>query len=243
MWMAPSYLPAMHFLIIQHLDIEPPALIADVLRDAGHELRYAHPREGEALPQNTHDLAGVVIMGGPQSANDNHLPYIQAELEWIEQRIREGLPMLGICLGAQLMAKAAGAVISASPSRELGWCRVFPASNAASDPLFSSMPDDGLTVFQWHGETFSIPDTATLIATHPNVPAQAFRLGRAQYGMQFHFEVDAPLIHQWIEAGVSEQDHLGIEGIDRLHEQTQLHLHAMREHGRQTVLNWLSLLH
>jgi len=232
----------MRFLIIQHLDIEPPALIGEVLRDAGHELNFVHVSKGEALPQNTHDFAGLIIMGGPQSANDNHLPYIQAELEWLKQRIQEGFPMLGICLGAQLMAKAAGASISASPERELGWYPICSTSHAADDPLFSAMPDGGLIVFQWHGETFSIPDTAALIATHPEVPAQAFRLGRAQYGMQFHFEVDAPLIHQWIEAGVSEQEHLGIEGINKLHEQTPLHLHAMRAHGRKMVLNWLSLL-
>jgi len=233
----------MRFLIIQHLDIEPPALIGNVLCKAEHELSFVHLSRGEVLPQDTHGLAGAIIMGGPQSANDIHLPYIRDELDWLAQRIREGLPMLGICLGAQLIAKAAGATISASPSRELGWYPVFPTSKAASDPVFSSLPDEGLTVFQWHGETFSLPDGSSLIATHPDVPSQAFRLGKAQYGMQFHFEVDAPLVNQWIEAGGSEQVHLGIEGINRLHEQTPLHLDSMREHGRQIVLNWLSLLH
>ncbi|OIO68628.1 MAG: GMP synthase [Zetaproteobacteria bacterium CG12_big_fil_rev_8_21_14_0_65_55_1124] len=232
----------MRFLIIQHLDIEPPALIADVLRNARHELSYVHLSKGETLPQNTHDIAGVIIMGGPQSANDSHLPYIQAELKWLEQGIREGLPMLGICLGAQLMAKAAGAAITASPSRELGWYPVFPTSNAANDPLFSFLPENGLPVFQWHGETFSIPDSASPIATHPEVPAQAFRLGKAQYGMQFHFEVDAPLIAQWIDAGESERSHLGPQGISELNTQTTLYLDATRGYGRQIVLNWLSLL-
>jgi GMP synthase (glutamine-hydrolysing) len=243
MWMAPSYLPSMQFLIIQHLDIEPPALIADVLRDAGHELSYVHVSKGETLPQNTHHLAGAIIMGGPQSANDSHLPYIQAELEWLTLRIREGLPMLGICLGGQLMAKAAGATISASPFRELGWYPVYQTPDATNDPLFSSMPIEGLTVFQWHGETFSIPETATPVMSHPEVPAQAFRLKKAQYGMQFHFEVDDALIEQWIEAGESEQTHLGIKGLDKLHQQTPLYLNAMRAYGQKMVLNWLSLLH
>ncbi len=135
-------------------------------------------------------------MGGPQSANDNHLPYIRDELSWLEQRLAEGMPMLGICLGAQLMAKAAGGRVTGSPQRELGWYPVYPTADTVSDPLFAAMPESGLTVFQWHGETFSIPDRATLIASHPAVPSQAMRLGRAQYGLQFHVEVDAPLIAQ-----------------------------------------------
>jgi len=233
----------MRFLVIQHLDIEPPALIGDVLCEAGHELSFVHLSRGEALPQDTHGLAGAIIMGGPQSANDTHLPYIRDELAWLDQRINEGLPMLGICLGAQLIVRAAGGSVSASPLRELGWCPVFPTPETPADPLFSSFPKAGLSMFQWHGETFSLPSRSSLIATHPDVPSQAFRLGKAQYGMQFHFEVDAPLINQWIEAGDSEQAHLGIEGINRLHEQTSLHLDSMREHGRQIVLNWLSLLH
>ena len=232
----------MDFLVIQHLDIEPPALIGEVLREAGHTLHTLHLDLGDELPPDVEDVSGLIIMGGPQSANDTHLPYIEAELQWLKQRIREGLPMLGICLGAQLMAKAADATISKSPLRELGWYPVFQTPDTASDPLFSSMPTDGLTVVQWHGETFSIPDTATPVVTHPEVPAQAFRLGRAQYGMQFHFEVDASLIEKWIGAGDSERTHLGIEGIDNLHAQTPLHLNTMRNYGRQIVLNWLSLL-
>jgi len=232
----------MRFLIIQHLDIEPPALIADVLHETGHELDFVHVSKGEALPQSAHGFAGLIIMGGPQSANDTHLPYIQAELQWLAQRMHEGLPTLGICLGAQIMAKAAGAAISASPLRELGWHPVFPTPDATSDSLFSSMPEDGVKVFQWHGETFSIPDAATPLVTHPEVPAQAFRLGKAQYGMQFHFEVDAPLIEQWIDAGENERIHLGPEGINALRAQTSRNLDATRKYGRQIVLNWLSLL-
>jgi len=237
-----GYPCGMDFLVIQHLDIEPPALIGDVLREAGHSLHTLHLDLGDELPCDARGISGVIIMGGPQSANDTHLASIQTELQWLEQRIGEGMPMLGICLGAQLMAKAAGATISASPLRELGWYPIFPMADAASDPLFSSLPEEGMTVFQWHGETFSLPDNATLLATHPEVVGQAFRLGRGQYGMQFHFEVDAPLIEQWIDAGDSERAHLGPKGISQLHESMTLFLDSMRQNGRQIMLNWLPLL-
>jgi len=161
----------MHFLVLQHLDIEPPALIADELLEAGHTLATVHLDQGDALPESISHIDGIIIMGGPQSANDMHTGYIREELAWLEKVIEDGLPVLGICLGAQLMAKAAGAAISASPVRELGWYPVYRTTASETDPLFALM-QDGLRVFQWHGETFSVPDTMTLTATHPDVPAQ-----------------------------------------------------------------------
>jgi GMP synthase (glutamine-hydrolysing) len=231
----------MDFLILQHVKIEPPNLIGEVLHDAGHSLHTLHLNCGDALPADTRDFSGVVIMGGPQSANDTHLDYIRDELAWIAERIREGMPMLGICLGAQMMAKAAGGSVSTSPQREVGWYPVYPTRDAVSDPLFSSLPARGLTMFQWHGETFSLPKGATLLATHAKVPGQAFRLGRAQYGMQFHCEVDAPLIEKWLAAGDSECAWLGEAGIRKLREEIPQFLDPMRAYCRQMTLNWLKL--
>jgi len=232
----------MDFLILQHVKIEPPNLIGEVLRDAGHSLHTLHLNCGDTLPADTRDFSGVVIMGGPQSANDTHLDYIRDELAWIGERIREGMPMLGVCLGAQMMARAAGGSVSTSPEREVGWYPLYPTGDAVSDPLFSALPARGLTMLQWHGETFALPESATLLVTHNKVPGQAFRLGRAQYGMQFHCEVDAPLIEQWLAAGDSERAWLGETGIERLHEQTPQFLDPMRGFCRQITRNWLKLL-
>lgn len=226
----------MHFVTFQHLDIEPPALIAEVLLGQGHTLATIHLDQGESLPSSLHGIDGVIIMGGPQSANDAHLPYIRQELAWLEKALAEGMPMLGICLGAQLIARAAGAGIGPSPVRELGWYPIYPAEN---DPLFAALPAEGLHVFQWHGETFSLPATATLVATHPDVPHQAFRLGSAQYGLQFHVEVEAPIIENWVEAGASERAHLGRNGIDSLRCQTPEYLPTMQAFCRDMTLAWL----
>jgi len=230
----------MNFLIIEHLDIEPAAIIADVITSAGHQYTKIALYQGNPLPPNSHAFDGVIIMGGPQSAND-HDTVMQTELTWVKAALDAKIPMLGVCLGAQIMAKAAGAEIFPSPVRELGWFPLFHCKETSNDALFKTMAD-GLTIFQWHGETFSLTESMTLVATHPDVPAQAFRLNRAQYGLQFHVEVHAAIIEQWIEYGDSERQHLGEEGLKKLHQDTQLHLKPMQQFCRQMVETWLNLI-
>jgi len=227
----------MNFLVIQHLDIEPAALIAEMLEEAGHHLATIHLDQGQSLPSVITGFDGIIIMGGPQSANDN-TNYILAELKWLGSAIEEGIPMLGICLGAQLMAKATGAEVFTSPVRELGWFPVCRTENTATDTLFCDMPEV-LYVFQWHGETFSLTDAMTLIATHPEVPDQAFRLGKGQYGLQFHIEVNQPIIDTWIRHSESERDDLGVEGIRQLHCDSRLYLESARHFCRQLVHAWV----
>jgi len=226
----------MRFLVIQHLGIEPPALIGEVIESASHTITTIHLDKADSLP-DSNNFDGFVIMGGPQSANDER-EYIRAELAWVKEALDTKMPMLGICLGAQIMAKAAGAEIFASPVHELGWHPVYHTVETENDPLFKVMPD-ALPVFQWHGETFSLTDTMTLIATHPDVPSQAFRLGKAQYGLQFHVEVDESIIEAWIASGESERAFLGTEGISLLHRESSLHLKSMQHFCRNMVNNWL----
>ncbi len=230
----------MNFLVIQHLDIEPPALLADILEKAGHQLTTIHLDHGKLIPAAT-DFDGIIIMGGPQSANDD-TDFILAELAWLETALATGTPVLGICLGAQLMAKAAGAQIFPSPVRELGWFPIYHTEETVRDPLFAHMPDT-LAVFQWHGETFSLTDTMTSIATHPEVPAQAFRLGKGQYGLQFHIEVNQSIIETWISYGENERNHLGKKGIRLLHRDTTLHLEPMQQFCQQMMHTWLITSH
>jgi len=227
----------MRFLILQHLAIEPPGLIADMLKQAGHSLTTVHLNQGDRLPDAA-AFDAVIVMGGSQSANDRS-DFIQAELAWLQDAIFSGMPMLGICLGAQLMAKASGAVIMAAPVRELGWHGVRRTEHCDEDALFCAMPD-GLHVFQWHGETFSQSDSMLLMATHPDVPAQAFRLGNGQYGLQFHLEVDAGIIDGWLAAGDSERSHLGENGVHQLRMDTMQYLEPMRCFCRELVQHWLA---
>jgi len=226
----------MHFLVIQHLGIEPPALIGETIESAGHTITAIHLDKGDSLP-DSNNFDGFVIMGGPQSANDER-DYIRIELAWVKEALDTKMPMLGICLGAQIMAKAAGAEVFKSQFRKLGWHPVYHTIETGNDPLLKVMPD-ALPVFQWHGETFSLTDTMTLVATHPDVPSQAFRLGKAQYGLQFHVEVDESMIEAWIASGESERAFLGTKGISLLHRESSLYLGSMQNFCRNMVNNWL----
>ena len=226
----------MRFLVIQHLGIEPPALIGEVIESAGHTITTIHLDKGDSLP-DSNKFDGFIIMGGPQSANDE-IDYIRAELAWVKEALDRGFPMLGICLGAQIMARAAGAEVFKSQLRELGWHPVYHTVETENDLLFKDMPD-ALPVFQWHGETFSLIDAMTLVATHPDVSSQAFRLGKAQYGLQFHVEVDESIIEAWIASGESERAFLGTEGISLLHRESSLYLGSMQNFCRNMVNNWL----
>jgi len=229
-------------LIVQQLECEPPALLADVFREQGWPC-HTMMVQTQSPPHQLDDYSGLVIMGGPQSASEHHLPHIAQQVDLLRQAIEQGFPVLGICLGAQLLARAAGADISPSPVRELGWYPVYPTPAARNDPLFSSLPDEGLHVFQWHGETFSLPLGAELLAAHPDVPHQAFRIGSAQYGLQFHVEVDETIIRSWADIGTCERIHLGSEGVELMMSQSPGYMPAMAGFCRQLAIAWLHLVH
>jgi len=232
----------MRFLVLQHLDIEPPALIADCLRRDGHTLESVRMDKQQNVPDTLAGYAGLIVMGGSMSANDDHLPFIKREIQLLQQAIAQDHPVLGLCLGAQLLAKAADAEILPSPERELGWYPLYATMDGKTDALFSSLPDAGLNVFQWHGETFSLPDAATRLASCPHVPNQAFRLGSCQYGLQFHVEVDANIIQQWGEAGESEREYLGEDGIRKMLLETPQYIPGMASFCRALCKNWLTLI-
>jgi GMP synthase (glutamine-hydrolysing) len=231
----------MKFLVIQHLEIEPAALIGEAIVDAGHTFETVHLYNNDPVPSSLHAFNGLVVMGGSMSANDLHLSYIKDELALLKSAIEADFPVIGICLGAQLLARAGGGEITPAAIRELGWHPVFPTDTAASDPLFRYLHKPLLNVFQWHGETFSLPSGATLLATHPAVPHQAFRMGRSQYGLQFHIEVDEHVIDACVEAGASERQELGTEGVELLRKQTGDDLPTARNVCRKMVAAWLEM--
>ena len=136
----------------------------------------------------------LIFLGGPMSVNDD-LPYLAREMEWIRQAVAQRRPVLGICLGAQLIARALGATVRSNAAKEIGWYDLRFTDAAASDPLFQGLSLE--TVFHWHGETFDLPPGAELLASSELCRNQAFRLGDGVYGLQFHLEVTPEMIADW----------------------------------------------
>lgn len=145
-------------------------------------------------------FAGLVVMGGPMNVDqtDRH-PYLATEVEWLRAAVGAGLPTLGICLGAQLLAKALGARVYPHRIKEIGWYEIELAPEAAGDALLAdSGPRE--TVFHWHGDTFDLPAGAVRLARGEGCENQAFRYGPCAYGVQFHPEMTAEMVDTWLSA-------------------------------------------
>jgi len=186
-------MPDRPLLVIRHVPWEGPHRILDAF--AGIPVREVDGlAAGAALPALS-DVRGAVIMGGPMSVNDtDSYSGLDAEVEWIRQALPTGLPMLGICLGSQLIARAAGAPVTPGPRKEIGWLPVEIAD--PRDPVIGPLAP--MTVaLHWHGEAFPLPDGATALARSAITPVQAYRLGNA-WGVLFHPEADEGLIDAWL---------------------------------------------
>lgn len=182
--------------VLKHFWCEGPGAFDEALTGAGHRLHAINLYNGDPVP-GPDDFDGWLIMGGPMNVDetDRH-PYLLPERHLVAELIRRDRPVLGICLGAQIVARAAGARVYPLRPKEIGLFDVDLTADAANDPLFRGMPTP-LEVFQWHGDTFDLPSGAVLLASSPRYPHQAFRLGRRVYAIQFHLEVTFAVAVQW----------------------------------------------
>ncbi len=187
-------------LVIQHVEPEGPGWVAAALSGAGVGVELVRADRGQPVPRDVDGAAALVVMGGPMSAgSDDGFPTRRDELALLRRATEAGVPVLGICLGAQLLAVSAGARIDRLGTPEIGWGVVELTAEAASDPLFGGL-DGPLTVLHWHGETFTLPAGAALLASTPACAHQAFRLGPCAWGLQFHLEVDEPVVEGVVRA-------------------------------------------
>ncbi|PIV21010.1 MAG: hypothetical protein COS40_09635 [Deltaproteobacteria bacterium CG03_land_8_20_14_0_80_45_14] len=188
----------MSVLIIKHVETEGPGLIEYCLEQEKIFHQILELKPGIHLPK-LDDLTHIVLLGGPMNVyEEDRYPFLKDEDLFIKEAIQRGKRILGICLGAQLIAKALGAKVFKAPVKEIGWYDVSLTRIGSIDPLFSQLPKT-FSVFQWHEDTFEIPHNAILIATSSPVPYQAFRYGDNAYGLQFHLEVTREMIREWME--------------------------------------------
>jgi GMP synthase (glutamine-hydrolysing) len=227
-------------LALQHITCEPPAAYEDELRSRGLELARVELDEGDPLP-DWREFAGTIVMGGPMGAYEEEAhPWLVEEKQAIRAAARAGHPVWGVCLGAQLLAGALGAPVYPGPEAEVGLLPVELTPAAAEDPVFRHAPPSFPTL-QWHGDTFDLPDGATLLASSPAYRNQAFVFERA-YGLQFHLEVSPELATEWGEVPAYSASLEAIRGpgaLDRLVDEVNDHAHATVPLARDLFGRWL----
>jgi|SRR5215472_2951515 len=185
----------MKVLVFRHDPLEDLGTLLPALQARALEVEPVEIYEpGAGIPAIA-DAAALVFMGGPMCANDD-LPFLHRELETIREAVQLGCPVLGICLGSQLIAKALGGTVYRNTVQEIGWSQIHLTPVGHSDPVFARA-EDPQPVFHWHQDTFELPPGAELLATAPACRHQAFRVGRNVYGFQFHPEMTPAMIEDW----------------------------------------------
>ena len=186
--------------IFRHFPTEGPGYFATFLDSHSIPWQLVRIDANETIPLSPDRFSGLVFMGGPMSVNDD-LPWIQPALALIRQAVANHVPVLGHCLGGQLMSKALGGEVSRSPVKEIGWGEVRVADNAIARAWFDSMVE--FEAFHWHGEAFTIPADAALLLSSPRCENQAFALDR-HLALQCHVEMTQEMVKIWCETGAAE---------------------------------------
>jgi len=185
-------------LVFQHVAAEPLGTLDPLIRRRGHRIRFVNFERTPDAEPDIDRYRGLVVLGGPMNVEDQaHRPHLRTELRAIERALHLGRPVLGICLGAQLLAHVLGAPVRRQLQPEIGWYRLQTTEHGATDPLLSTLAPE-CPVFQWHSRTFELPAGAKQLARTDSCEQQAFRYGEHAWGFQFHLEMDRPLIQRWL---------------------------------------------
>ncbi len=226
---------------IQHVDGEGPGLIAVALEREGVAVEVTRIDRGEPVPRELGDAGGLLVLGGPMGVYeaDQH-PHLHDELRLIEAALRAGAPILGICLGSQLLAAALGARVTRAPSREIGWLPVTTRPEAASDRLFGPLPAS-FVALTWHGDVFELPGGATPLASSAMTEHQAFRYEDRVYGILFHLEVTPLEVREMVATSGDELADAGVSG-EALLAETERWKDPAAELGVPLFQRWAGLL-
>jgi GMP synthase (glutamine-hydrolysing) len=201
-------------LAFRHVRHEHLGVLETIFRRAGLVYQYVDVLAEPPRTFQPEQLAGLVVLGGPMNVDETEqYPALAMEVGWIRDAIQAGLPVLGICLGSQLMAKALGSRVYANRVKEIGWYSLELTPAAESDRLFSGCATSQ-RVFQWHGDTFDLPPGAVHLASSSVCSQQAFRYGDRAYALQFHLEVAPDLVEEWLVQPDNQRELSGLSYID-----------------------------
>lgn len=229
-------------LFIQHGETDVPGIFADVMASRGISVDILRPDLGQPVPQTLSGYSGLALGGGGQSVYEkNEYPYLAAESVLVRKGAEaEGKPVLGLCLGGQLMAAAFGAQVRPAAQKEIGLFEVTLERSARHDPLWHDMPSPFVAA-HWHGDVFDIPPGGIRLGSSRLTPNQLFRYGRAFYGLQFHLEMTPEIFAAMIDESAAE---LAAEGFDgnQLKAQAEEWLPKLEEKARTVFGRWADLL-
>lgn len=229
-------------LVFQHVPYEPLGTLDPLLKQAGCRIRYVNfGRNPEQVPA-LDGYSALIVLGGPMNSDQiDSYPNLVTEVRIIREAVKRGMAILGICLGAQLLAKSLGGAVRRNPQREIGWYDVSLTELGREDHVLSSFSNEQ-PVFQWHEDGIELPPGAVHLASSPGSHVQAFRYGSCAYGLQFHLEADRSLIERWLVVPENQsvlQDEVGQVDPHRVRQESDANIAALEAQSRQTFGRWI----
>ena len=235
-------MPRPKILVFQHVPYEPLGTLDPLLKEAGFRIRYVNFGRNPHIRPKLDRYAALIVLGGPMNADQiDHYPNLLSEVEIIREALARDMSVLGICLGAQLLAKALGGRIRRNAVREVGWYDVELTPEGLVDPVLSTFASRQ-EVFQWHEDGIELPADAVHLARSPASSVQAFRYGEHAYGFQFHLEVDSSLIERWLTVPENQAllaQERGTIDPDAIRRQTPASIGALEALSRATFSRWI----
>ena len=220
-------------VVFQHDPFEDLGFFAEVLEQQKAAYRVIRLFHGEMPAGAWEPLRALIILGGPMSTHEEaDYPFLRWEKTIIRAAIGEGVPVLGICLGAQLIAAALGTPIFHGRVKEIGWNPISITAHGQVDSLLGYLPENA-TVFQWHGEGFDLPSGSLRLASSVHYENQAFRLGKNVYGLQFHLEVTPRMIERWIDERSKDLAQAPYVSVEKIRSDTQSYAPSLKYYGER----------
>ncbi len=227
--------------IFRHLEHEGPGYLADFLEQRSIPYAMVCIDQGDAVPETIENASGLVFMGGNMSVNDP-LPWIDQELTLIRQAAAIGMPVLGHCLGGQLISKALGGKVTTNPVKEIGWLDAEQVDNEVAQEWFKGLPKR-LLLFHWHGETFTIPQGATRILQSQHCANQAFVIDNI-LGLQCHVEMTTDMVREWACSSPHElaSPSATVQSADQMTDKLQARISELHKVADMLYSRWLHAL-
>lgn len=223
--------------IFRHIDCEGPAYFQTLLEQQHVPYELVRIDEGEKVNSDLNSTSGLIFMGGNMSVNDP-INWIAEEVSLIQSAIDNNIPVMGICLGSQLMAKAMGSTVYPGPCMEMGWASV----NCLNQTTWTENLPAAINVFHWHGETFEIPNGATAIFGNNRYANQGFVLG-PHLALQFHLEMESEIIREWLDRYPEDLEKRCEQKHDKadILKKTDEHINALQQYATALFAHWLAL--